>query len=92
MSDTKQNNESISDNSSSLKDVLRSASTEAGAFLGKLTVSAGNMFESAKNTTVPHINNFKNSEFVGSIKPTISETTDTLKKKFSQITGNNSSK
>ena len=29
MSDTKQNNESISDNSSSLKDVLRSASTEA---------------------------------------------------------------
>ena len=95
MSNTKpSNNESLSDNNSAstFKDVLRNASAGAGAILGKLTVSAGNIFESAKNNTEPHIDNLKKSKFVGSIKPTITKTTDTIKNKFSQITGNKSDK
>jgi hypothetical protein len=95
MSNTKpSNNESMSDNNStsSFKDVLCNASAGAGAILGKLTVSVGNIFESAKNNTEPHIDNFKNSKFVGSIKPTITKTTDTIKNRFSQITGNKSDK
>jgi len=87
------NNESSSNNSASkLKDALLNVSAGAGEILGKMTVSVGNIFTSAKNNTEPHINTLKNSEFIGSLGPTITKTTNTIKNKFSQITGNKSDK